>query len=97
MEGRHAALAFRLTGGQTGLGDCDALGIKVLEKAGGVTPRLVGSLPGDDVQADTEAWGPAGGGGSVSHALELRGHLVEGLAPGQVHVGVPGRDANRGR
>ena len=60
-------------------------------------PRLVRGVPGDHVQPDAEAKLAASRLGPLPDRVELCGHRRRGLAPGQVHIGVAGRDVERGR
>jgi hypothetical protein len=82
--------------------DCDARwmawaraicsGASPASRRSGLGPGGFGGLAADDVQADPEAQLAAAVLGPDPDGIELVGHRLERLAPGEVHVGMFGGD-----
>ena len=73
------------------------VGIEVAEQLVRLGPGFPGGVPADDVQPDPESQYPALIRGQVPDPGDLVRHLRWRLSPGQIDIGVPGRDRARGR
>ena len=99
VQRHHPLLADRLALGQDPLGELDLLGIQVAEQPARLGPGLGLGVPRDHVQPDPEPHLAALGLGQTPDPREFFGDLSGRLAPGEVHVDVPGghRPRRRGR
>ena len=91
----HPALAFGLAAAQPLLHGADHRLVDALDQPVGLHPRLVRGVPGDDVQPDAVAQRAPGLAGQAVHPAQLGVHGRRRFAPGQVDVGVAGRDRAR--
>ena len=88
VQGRHAALAFRVEARERVLGGCYRPVVELADERVGGVPRRAHRLPDDDVEADPEAQRASVGGSSRAHVGDLLRNRGGRLAPGEVHVHV---------